>query len=127
MHLSNLLFGAIALAAEGRERAQAFLAEYQGRLARVEDEVRAIQASFRTDGERERSKLLQDAEALATKIKEDARFLAAQEFKIARQLIRREIAEQAEAKARELILRHLSARDQARLVQEFIRDIGQTR
>lgn len=121
------VLSAMARAAEGKERAQALLADYQRRLERVEDEARSIQVLLTADGERERSKLLAEAETMATKIKEDARFLAAQEVKLARQLIRQEIGEQAAAGARELILRHMSATDQARLVQQFISNIGQVR
>jgi F0F1-type ATP synthase membrane subunit b/b' len=64
---------------------------------------------------------------MAVKIKEDADFLADQEVKIARQRIREEMANQAEATARELVRRNLSAADQSRLVQDFIQSIGQTR
>lgn len=118
---------AIARAAEGRQRAEALVAEYQQRLAQVEHETESIRTLLQRDAERERGRLLHEAETMATKIKEDARFLAAQEVKVARQLIRREIAEQAESRARELILRHLSATDHARLVQQFISNVGQVR
>jgi F0F1-type ATP synthase membrane subunit b/b' len=64
---------------------------------------------------------------MATKIKQDGRFLADQEVKVARQKIRQEIADQAERTARDLIQRHISATDQARLAQEFIDNIGQLR
>ena len=65
--------------------------------------------------------------ALALKIKDDAQFLAEQEVKIARQKIREEMANQAEATARELVQSNLTAADQSRLVQDFIQDIGQAR
>ena len=69
----------------------------------------------------------QDAEALARKIKADARFLAQQEVKMARQQIREEIAQQAAATATEVILRNISPADQGRLVEHFIQNIGQAR
>jgi F0F1-type ATP synthase membrane subunit b/b' len=68
-----------------------------------------------------------EAQTLAVKIKEDTQFLADQEVKIARQQLRQEIANQAEAAARVLVQRHLSAADQDRLAQEFIQNIGSTR
>jgi len=64
---------------------------------------------------------------LAAKIKEDAGFLADQEVKIARQKVREEMAARAEAAARELVRRNLSAADQGRLVEDFIQNIGPTR
>jgi F-type H+-transporting ATPase subunit b len=91
----------------------------------VEQEIQSIAASLRAEGEREKLKLLSDAQTLAAKIKEDAGFLADQEVRVARQRIRAEMAGQAEARARELLQHHLSSADQGRLVGDFIQSIGQ--
>jgi F0F1-type ATP synthase membrane subunit b/b' len=64
---------------------------------------------------------------MAAKIKDDARILADQEVKMARQKIREEMAIQAEATARVLLERNLSVDDQNRLADEFIQSIGQAR
>ncbi|HLN86780.1 MAG TPA: hypothetical protein VK200_09960, partial [Candidatus Limnocylindrales bacterium] len=61
------------------------------------------------------------------RIKQDALFLADQEVKIARQQLRQEMANQAEATARALVERNLSAADQNRLAEEFIQNLGQNR
>ena len=114
-------------AAESKQRAEAVVQDYQGRLARADQEGQSIQAQLRAEGERERAKLLREAEGLAVKISEDARFLADQEVKIARQKIRVEMANQAQASARELIQRRLSSGDQGRLVEDFMQNIGRTR
>jgi F-type H+-transporting ATPase subunit b len=114
-------------AAAKKQQAEAIVQDYKGRLARVEQELQSIAASLRDEGEREKAKLLRDAQMLAAKIKEDARFLADQEVKVARQKLREEMASQAEATARELIQHHLSATDQGRLVEDFIQGIGQVR
>ena len=111
-------------AAAKKQRAEALVQDYRGRLARAEQESQAIVDSLRAEAEREKAKLLSDAQALAAKIKEDARFLADQEVRTARQKIREEMAAEAEAKARELVQRHLSAADQGRLVGDFIQSIG---
>ena len=112
-------------AAAKKQQAEAIVRDYRGRLAQVEQESQTIVASLRAEGERERGKLLSDAQMLAAKIKEDARFLADQEVRMARQKIREEIAAEAEARASELVQRHLSAADQGRLVEDFIQSIGQ--
>jgi F-type H+-transporting ATPase subunit b len=70
-------------AAERKRRAEALVREYKGRLMRLDQEVQSIQELLRADGEREKSKLLREAETTAAKIKDDARFLADQEVKIA--------------------------------------------
>jgi len=117
----------IESAAENKTQAEAVVSSYQAKLAGIQREVDAIQAELRADGEREKSKLIGEAETLATKIKEDASFLADQEVKTARQKIRFDMAVQAESTARELLGRHLLPGDQDRLAEDFIQSIGRTR
>jgi F-type H+-transporting ATPase subunit b len=107
-----------------KQQAEAIVQDYRERLARLDQEVQAIKASLQAEGEREKTKLLNEVQILAARIKEDTRFLADQEVKAARQKIRQEMASQAEATARELIEHHLSATDQGRLVEDFIQGIG---
>ncbi|HWO42870.1 MAG TPA: ATP synthase F0 subunit B [Candidatus Eisenbacteria bacterium] len=114
-------------AAERERRAAALVQDYKARLARIDGETESIVSALRADGEKEKAKLVREARALADKIQQDARFLADQELKVARQRMREEIAETAERQARELIERHISAADQARLAEEFIARIGQVR
>jgi F0F1-type ATP synthase membrane subunit b/b' len=114
-------------AAAKKQQAEAIVQDYKGRLARLDQEVQSILASLRAEGEREKAKLLAEAQTLIAKIKEDARFLADQEIKVARQRIREEMAAQAEATARELIQHHLSSADLSRLAGDFIESIGQVR
>jgi len=107
--------------------AQLLVDEYKTRLAAVDREVQSLQATLRDEGERDKAKLIGDAYAMAAKVKEDARILADQEVKMARQKIREEMATQAEATARALLQRNLSVEDQTRLADEFIQSIGQAR
>ena len=114
-------------AAAKKQQAETFVKDYRARLARLETEAAAIHASLREDGQTLKKQLLAEAETLAGKIKEDARFLADQEFNTARQKLREEMAERAEAAARALAQRHISAADQGRLLDDFIQNIGQAR
>lgn len=116
---------AVQEAAESQRRAEAAVQDYKSRLARLDQEVQAIEASLRAEGERQKAKLLEEARALSKKILEDARFLANQELKVARQKVREEMANLAEATARELVQRHITVVDQLRLADEFLREIGQ--
>jgi F0F1-type ATP synthase membrane subunit b/b' len=109
-----------------QQQAAALVQDYRRRLAVLDREVAALQASLRDDGEREKHKLQSEAQTLAAKIGEDTRFLADQEVKMARQKVREEMAGRAEAAARELVRRNLSATDQGRLVDDFIHSIGPT-
>ena len=117
----------IAQASAKKQQAEALVMEYRAKLASAGREVQAIQASLREDAEKEKAKLLSEAQAMAVKIREDARFLADREVGIAREKIREEMANQAETTARELVQRNISPADQGRLAQEFIQQIGQAR
>jgi len=121
------VLAAVNQAATKKQQAEAVVQDYQARLARLEQEVRTIHATFNEEGEREKSRLVKDAEALAAKIQQDALLLADQEVKVARQKLREEMANEAAAEARALIARNLSAADQGRLVEDFIRGVGQAR
>ncbi|MBM2804815.1 MAG: H+transporting two-sector ATPase subunit [Deltaproteobacteria bacterium] len=117
----------IAQASAKKQQAQAFVSDYQAKIAGLNNQIQTLQAALRDEGEREKSRLVSEAQSLALKIKDDTQFLADQEVKIARQQLRQEMASQAEAAARALVQRHLSAADQNRLADEFIQSIGPTR
>ena len=117
----------IAQAAARKQAALTLVNDYKTKVAGLDKEIQTMQAMLRDEGEREKTRLVGEAKALALKIKADTVFLADQEVKIARQQLRQEMANQAESTARALVERNLSAADQNRLAQEFIQNIGQTR
>jgi F-type H+-transporting ATPase subunit b len=117
----------ISQASAKKQAAEALVNEYRAKLAGLETEVQSILVSLRQEGERERNRVVSEAQATAVKIKEDASFLAEQEVKMARQKLREEMAELAAATARQLVERNLSSADQTRLADDFIQTIGQTR
>lgn len=117
----------IAQAAAKKQAAEALVSEYKAKVAGLDKEIAALRKALGEEGEREKARLVSEAEALALKIKEDAVFLAEQEVKSARQQLRQEMANQAEAAARGLVERNLTAADQNRLAEEFLGNIGQTR
>jgi F-type H+-transporting ATPase subunit b len=117
----------ISQASARKQAAEALVHEYRAKLSGLDREVQSILDSLRDEGQREKSKVVREAEARAVKIQEDAHFLAEQEVKMARQKLREEMADQAEATARQLIERNLSGADQNRLADDFIHTIGQSR
>ena len=114
-------------AAARKRNAEALVGDYRSRLAKLDQESDSIQASLKAEGERDKARLLREAEGLAAKIRSDAQLLAEQEVKAAKHQVFLELAERAKASATELIRRHLSQADQDRLVEEFINDLGQVR
>ena len=114
-------------ATESKQKAEAIVKDYKARLDRSAEEIQEIEVLFQTEGEREKTKLLEEGERLVAKIKEDAALLAEHEVKVARQRIREEMADRAEVTAKELIQRYLSPADQSQLFADFIQNIGQVR
>ena len=114
-------------AAAARERAEARAQEYRDHLARLTDEVKKIHETFIAEGEREKTKLLQEAEGQAAKVKADADFLAGQEMKVAELQVRQEMARLAHTSAENTIRSHLTPADNKRLVDEFLAGLGGTR
>lgn len=119
------IVAALGEADESKRRAEAMVQEYRARMARLEEEMKRLREELRADGEREKAKILREAEETAAKIKVDADFLAAQEIKLARQRLREEIARLAQAAAQKLIQSHLTPADQKRLVEEFLSGVGE--
>jgi F-type H+-transporting ATPase subunit b len=117
----------LAEASAKKQAAEALVRDYRSRLAGLGKEVQSLQAALREDGEREKSRLVSEAQATAVKITQDANFLADQEVRSARQKLREDIADEAEATAQQLIERNISAADQSRLVDDFLRSVGQSR
>jgi F-type H+-transporting ATPase subunit b len=117
----------IQQASARKQAAEALVNDFRAKLSDIEKEIQSIQHWFREEGERESGKLIAGARARAIKIKEDAAFLAAQEVKMARQKQRADMADRAEATARQLIERNLTGADQNRLVGDFVQGIGPSR
>jgi F-type H+-transporting ATPase subunit b len=121
------VLGTVTGAAARKRSAEALVADYRGRLAKLNQEIESIQASLKAEGERDKARVLREAEALAAKVKSDAQLLANQEVKAAKHQVFLELAERAKANATDLIRRHLSQADQGRLVEEFINELGQVK
>ena len=118
---------ALKESAESKQRAEALVRDYKGRLQRLDQETRAIRDTLKAEGESEKARLLAEAEESATRIKADADFLAEQETKLARQELRREIARAAQASAEKIVQDNLTAADRRRMVEEFLSEVGGTR
>ena len=119
------IVAALGEADESKRNAELMIRDYRARLARMEEEARKLREMFCAEGEREKARLLREAEELAAKIRADADFLAEQELKLARQKVREEIARLAQAAAQKVIQDHLTPADQKRLVEEFLSGVGQ--
>lgn len=109
------------------ERAQAVLreaeqrlAEWKGRLARLDAEIQEIRRLAQERAEIERRQILAEAEAAAARIRRDGASAVAQEERRARDALRREAADLAIELAGEILRHEVNDGDRTRLAEEFI-------
>lgn len=114
---------AVATARHARGEADGYVRKYQELLKVLDGECGRIREELRAEGERERTRIVAEAEETASKLKADADFLAEQEIKMARQQIRGEMALLAEAAAERVIRQHMADADQDRMVESFSQQI----
>ena len=75
------------------------------------------------DVERERTKILEEAHALASRIREQARLAYEQEMKEAMTKVRSEVAERTVKAAEESMRQAFKKEDHDRMVEEFIESV----
>jgi len=107
-----------------RREAEARAKLYQGKLAKLEDEVRLAREGLVKAGEAERDRIVLDAEAKGERMRKDAQFLVEQELKQIRIDLQRETVETAIAAAEELLKKRVTMADQERLAEDYLSDLG---
>jgi F-type H+-transporting ATPase subunit b len=96
------------------------LAEWKGRLARLDAEIQEIRRLAQERAEVERRQILADAEAAAARVRRDGAAAVAQEERRARETLRKEAADLAIELAGELLRQQVTDSDRTRLAEEFI-------
>ena len=113
------IINSLAEAKEAKSQADKYLQHYKSLLQNIAEESAKIRDTLRAEGEREKARMMTEAEEFAAKLKADADFMAEQEMKMARQQIRAELADLAEEAAERTIKSQLTATDQNRLLSDF--------
>jgi F-type H+-transporting ATPase subunit b len=114
----------LVAAAEARSAAEARAAEQGRRLETLETEIADIRANIKAEAEDEKQRLIAAAEVRAKSIAAETTFLLDQQIKEAEVTLRREVAEAAVKIAEQIVTRSLDARDQQRLLDTFVADVG---
>lgn len=107
-----------------RREAEARAKLYQGKLEKLEDEVRIAREGLVRAGEAERDRIVLEAEAKGERMRKDAQFLVEQELKQIRIDLQRETVETAIAAAEELLKKRVTMADQERLAEDYLSDLG---
>lgn len=115
----------LAEAKAAQEKAEAKFAEYDDKLTKASAEIDDIYAAIKREGELERERILANAREMALKIEEEAKKSAALEVAKARVELQREASDMALKVAEELLKKNFNSNDQNRLVDEYMKKVGE--
>jgi F-type H+-transporting ATPase subunit b len=106
-----------------RQAAEKELAQYKEQLALLDKESEKIVDEYIKQGEAAQAKIIAEAESAAEKLQEQARRNIEHEFKLAEVALKEEILENALQRAEEIIRSKVSAEDQERLVDDYLKKV----
>ncbi len=99
------------------------LAEYNEKLARLDQEAEKIVSNYIKQGEEAKARIIEEGKATAEKLEEQAKRAIEHEFKQAKEKLKAEVSEQALAKAEALIKDKITSEDQEKLVDEYLEKV----
>jgi F-type H+-transporting ATPase subunit b len=111
-------------AQEERRAALSKLEEVEARLARLDAEVETVRAQAKREAEAERESITRATAEETRRLREQAQREIESAGKVARQDLRRYAAEQSVRLAEDLIRRDIGAEDDARLMNDYIGELG---
>jgi len=112
---------------ERREEVEKSYKECEGRLSRIDEEVKGILETARKQAELEKARIVADAARSAEDIRRKAELAVQHETAMARHTLRAEVADQAMTMAAELIRKNLTPADQTKLIEEYLERVGASR
>jgi F0F1-type ATP synthase membrane subunit b/b' len=114
-------------AREERNAALAKLEEVEARLSRLGAEVESVRAQAQREAAEEKERIARATEEEMRKLREQAQREIESAGKIARQELRRYAAEQSALLAEELIRKDMRPEDDARLMTDYVEELGGVR
>ncbi|PLX81622.1 MAG: ATPase [Desulfuromonas sp.] len=108
-----------------KRNAEAKFAEYEAKLSQATEEIDQIYQDIRREGEQERERILENANAMAKQVRDEAEKSAANEVAKARIALREEATRAAIEIAENLLREKFTADDQSRLVEEYVQKVGE--
>ena len=107
-------------AEKARVEAGRKMQEYERRLAHIDEEIDEIHRTLKEEGEREKARIIQEAERMAEEIKAQAQATTEQEIRVAQQILREEVADLAVQLAEDILKKSVSKSDQKKLVEQYV-------
>jgi F-type H+-transporting ATPase subunit b len=115
----------LAEAAAAKAEAERLRAEWEERIAHLDQTIEEMRAQARLDAERERERILAAAHRTAEHIQRDAERAAANELRRVQQQLRAELVRHALAQSEDAARKQWSAEDQQRALDEFVQQVRQ--
>jgi F-type H+-transporting ATPase subunit b len=106
-----------------KAEAEKKLAAYNEKLSHLETEAEKIVADYIKQGNEAKARILQEAQAAAEKLQDQAHRNIEQEFDRAKQQLQEEILEKSLAKAEAIIKEKITAADQGKLIDEYLEKV----
>jgi F-type H+-transporting ATPase subunit b len=104
----------------GKEEAERKFLEIERKFREFENNRQSLLEQYRADGLAEKAAIIAEAKQRAKQIVEQAELAVQQELKSTKDRLQREVVALAAEKAREMVAREITDKDQDRLVDEFI-------
>lgn len=108
-----------------RAEAEARYQEVEEKLKAASAEIEQVYAAIREEGEQERQRIIANANAMAEKVQVEAEKSAQREIENARLQLRTEVASLAIKLAEQLIKKNISPEDHDRLLNDYIKSVGE--
>jgi F-type H+-transporting ATPase subunit b len=103
-----------------RREAEARLKEYEARLEKIGEELERVRREFREQGERDKERIVREANERRERMKKDTDLLLAQEVKQMQADLLAEVVNEATRVATELLSRRLTLGDHDRFAEAFL-------
>jgi F-type H+-transporting ATPase subunit b len=116
--------GELDKASSARKEAEGILADVKGRLARLGAEEQELIADAKSRAEADRKRIVEAAEKEAERIRAAAIAGAEREAEVRRRQLESELVDRAVERAEELLRKQFAPSDQARMVDEYVTQIG---
>jgi F-type H+-transporting ATPase subunit b len=117
----NMIENELQEAARLKEEAEAKHAEYTARLEKLDEELAQLREDMITAGEKERDRIVAEAETKAARLRKDTEFVIEQQMKLLREELTEAAVDAAVTTAREVLSKETGATDQQRLAEEYVK------
>ena len=111
-------------ATAAHKEAEGIIAEYRGRMEKLDDEIAELKANAKARAEADRKSIIEAAEAEAVRIKEAATAAAERDAESHRKALENEILDRALERAEAAIRKTIAATDQRRMVDDYVKGLG---